>query len=264
MLDFARPLPYLAIRSTGGTRSARSSLRRGMENTVEEDTALHSNTQSGAQYDREWAGSIPEFPKRIGSQLSDSYALAEFRRKRLLFAGFQTPGEVHVYSGDCHAGGRLRVQSMIPVLHLSAGVAPAFAVVAQSLPYSADVHKLPLPLPAGYSAVVAQPPAELVAPVEDRLTGAKYYPGPVVDTRTLVSGRCYVIVWSPQNRMGKYALRIGQQWPLSWLYWLRLPVFWWRVRGWYGLSRARAFVAGAGMLAGSAAVTAWLARKRSH
>ena len=68
-------------------------------------------------------------------------------------------------------------------------------------------------LPAGYSAVVANPPLELGASVEDRLTRARYYPGTVVDTRTLVSGRCYIVVWSPKNQMGKYALQIGHQWP---------------------------------------------------
>ncbi len=133
-------------------------------------------------------------------------------------------------------------------------------MAAQSLPYSADVHKLPFELPAGYSAVVAPPPGDLVAPLQDRLTGAHYYPGPVIDTRTLVSGRCYIVVWSPRNQMGKYALQVGHHWPLSSFYWLKTPLFWWRIRGWYGLSRTAAYVAGAGALAGLA--VAWSLLKR--
>jgi hypothetical protein len=115
--------------------------------------------------------------------------------------------------------------------------------------------------------VVAQPPLELEEPVVDRLTRAQYYPGPVVDTRTLVSGRCYIVVWSPENRMGKYALQIGHQWPFSWTYWLRTPLYWWRIRGWYGMSRAKAYVAGAALVAAAfttAFVLRRLARRRSR
>jgi hypothetical protein len=204
-----------------------------------------ASPESESQYGREWAGSLPEFPQYVGHDLTHSYELQGFRSKRLLFGRLERPGDVHVYSVDCHAGARLRAQILVPVLPLGGGLAPAFAVVAQSLPYSADAQRLPLKLPAGYSAVVAHPPVELVSPVQDRLTKAQYYPGPVVDTRTLVSGRCYFVVWSPDRHMGKYVLQIGHLWPLSWLYWLRTPLFWWRIRGWYGLSRAKAYVAAA-------------------
>ena len=118
---------------------------------------------------------------------------------------------------------------------------PAFAVVAQSLPYSADLQKLPLELPAGYSAVVAPPPSELLTPVKDMLTRVRYYPGPMIDTRTLVGGHCYILVWSPHNHMGKYVLQTGTQWPWQGGYWLQLPLFWWLIRGWFGLSRMAAY-----------------------
>ena len=219
------------------------------------------NLQSGSKYGREWAGSLPVFPQAVGHDLTHSYEIDGFRMKRLVFGRFEHPGDVHVYSANCHAGGRLRAQCLVPVLSLGGGLAPAFAVVAQSLPYSADVHKLPLALPAGYSAVVAQPPSELVSPVEDRLTQAQYYPGPVVDTRTLVSGRCFIVVWSPTNQMGKYTLQIGHQWPMSWLYWFRTPLFWWKIRGWYGLSRAKAYMAGVFALGVAGAVVAWVTRR---
>jgi hypothetical protein len=222
----------------------------------------HESLQVVSQYGREWAGSVPEFPDEVGPDLTHSHEVSDFRLKRLIFGRFDRPGEVHVYSANCHAGGRLRAQSLIPVLPMGGGLAPAFAVVAQSLPYSADVHKLPLKLPGGYSAVVAKPPVELIVPIQDRLTKAEYYPGPVVDTRTLVSGRCYIIVWSPQNKMGKYAMQIGHQWPLHWAYWLRTPLFWWRIRGWYGLSRASAYFAAAALVASSVTVLGMTRRVR--
>lgn len=214
------------------------------------DECVNKVVQPGIGQD--WAGSLPLFPRRVGAELAESYEIDDFRLKRLLFGRLEKPGVVHVYSANCRAGERLRAQILTPVLPLGGGLAPAFAVVAQSLPYSADVHKLPFGLPAGFSAVVAPPPSELVAAVQDRLTGAKYYPGPVIDTRTLVSGRCYLVVWSPRNQMGKYALQVGHSWPLSSLYWLRVPVFWWQIRGWYGLSRAVAI----GGVVGLAAVMA--------
>jgi hypothetical protein len=187
------------------------------------------------------AGSLPVFPKIPGDSLATSLALPGLRRKQLIFNRLAQPGQLHVYSADCRAGERLRVQMFVPVLPLGGSVVPAFAVVAQSLPYSADVQKLPLELPAGYSAVVAPPPGELLTPVSDMLTRVRYYPGPLIDTRTLVGGRCYILVWSPHNHMGKYVLQVGTTWPWKWTYWIQLPLFWWLIRGWFGLSRVAAY-----------------------
>ena len=186
---------------------------------------------------RDLAGSLPIFPAQVGGTLTSSAPLSSLRAKQLLFNRLDTPGRVHIYRADCQAGERLRVQLLVPVLPTGGTVAPAIALVAQSLPYSADVQKLPFALPAGYSAVVAPPPTELLAPVRDALTRASYYPGPVIDTRTLVSGRCYIVVWSPYHHTGKYVLQVGYAWPWRWTYWVQVPRFWWQIRGWFGLSR---------------------------
>ncbi|MCE7985185.1 MAG: hypothetical protein DYG89_28770 [Caldilinea sp. CFX5] len=199
--------------------------------------ALNRRWQTGTDL----AGSLPVFPKTPGSTLATSLALADVRRKQLVFNRLSQPGQIHVYRAECRAGERLRVQMFVPVLPLGGSVVPAFAVVAQSLPYSADLQKLPLELPAGYSAVVAPPPSELLTPVKDMLTRVRYYPGPLIDTRTLVGGHCYILVWSPHNHMGKYVLQTGTQWPWQGSYWLQLPLFWWLIRGWFGLSRMAAY-----------------------
>lgn len=194
------------------------------------------------------AGSTPTFPGTPGEKLAESLPIADMRAKRLLFNRLRAPGQVHVYSAECVAGERLRVQMFVPVLPLGGAVVPAFALVAQSLPYSADVRRLPIELPAGFSAVVAPPPSDLVHPVEDVLTRVRYYPGPVIDTRTLVGGRCYIVVWSPNNHVGKYVLQVGQRWPTRIGYWLRLPSAWWQIRGWFGHSRAGALYAAAALM----------------
>lgn len=194
------------------------------------------------------AGSVPLFGSRPSSQLFDGVSFADFSRKRLVFGDFSRPGETHVYRVDCKAGDRLRAQLFVPVLPRGGTVLPTFAIVAQSLPYSADAQALPLDLPQGYSAIVAPPPTELLQPVRDLLTRVQYYPGPLIDTRTLVGGRCYLVAWIPQNRMGKYVISIGHRWHLRWSYWARLPLYWWRIRGWFGLSRAAALAVAAGAL----------------
>ena len=209
---------------------------------------LHRRWQTGTDL----AGSLPVFPKTPGNSLATSLALADVRHKQLVFNRLSQPGQIHVYRAECRAGERLRVQMFVPVLPLGGSVVPAFAVVAQSLPYSADLQKLPLELPAGYSAVVAPPPSELLTPVKDMLTRVRYYPGPLIDTRTLVGGHCYILVWSPHNHMGKYVLQTGTQWPWQGSYWLQLPFFWWLIRGWFGLSRMAAYwVVGALLLLGA-------------
>lgn len=194
------------------------------------------------------AGSLPVFLPSPGATLATSKGLPTLRRKQLLFNRLSKLGQVHVYSAECNAGERLRVQSFVPVLPLGGAVIPACAVIAQSLPYSADIQKLPFALPAGYSAVVAPPPTRLGIPVRDWLTRVQYYPGPVIDTRTLVSGRCYIVVWAPNNQMGKYVLQTGSSWSWHIGYWLQLPRFWWQIRGWFGYSRAAAYGVAAGLL----------------
>ncbi len=187
------------------------------------------------------AGSVPVFGSRPSSRLIDGDSFADFSRKRLIFGAFTQLGQTHVYRVDCKAGDRLRAQLFVPVLPRGGTVLPTFAVVARSLPYSVDTQKVPLELPQGYSAIVAPPPTELLQPVMDVLTRVQYYPGPIIDTRTLVGGRCYLVVWIPHNRMGKYVISIGHRWHLRWSYWVQLPIYWWRIRGWFGLSRAAAY-----------------------
>ena len=207
------------------------------------------------------AGSVPVFGSRPGSQLGDGDSFADFSRKRLIFGAFTRLGETHVYRVDCKAGDRLRAQMFVPVLPRGGSVVPTFAVVARSLPYSADTEKLPLELPQGYSAIVAPAPSELLQPVKDVLTRVHYYPGPLIDSRTVVGGRCYLVVWTPHNRLGKYVISIGHRWHLRWSYWAQLPLYWWRIRGWFGLSRAAALYVLAGLLLAVLAVSAILRRR---
>ena len=201
------------------------------------------------------AGSAPRFVDGVGSTLPMSTELGDFRQRQLIFGRLERPGRVHVYRADCHAGDRLRVQLLTPVLPGGGAVAPAMAVIAQSLPYGGEAVNLPFALPAGYSAVAVSPLRRLLAPVRDLLTRVSYYPGPVIDTRTLVGGRCYVVVWSPQNQMGKYVLHVGQGWPWSWRYWLGVPAYWWKIRGWFGYSRVPAYAA-----LGALLLLIWLTR----
>ena len=206
------------------------------------------------QLSTDLAGSTPVFVREVGSTLVTSAEVGDFRQRQLIFNQIDSPGRVHVYRADCRAGERLRVQLLTPLLATGGALTPAMAVIAQSLPYDGQDEKLPFSLPAGYSAVVAAPPRALFGPVRDMLTRVRYYPGQVIDTRTLVGGRCYIVVWSPQNQMGKYALHVGHQWPWGWRYWLGVPSYWWRIRGWFGYSRAAAYGVVLALL-----IVAWLA-----
>ena len=208
------------------------------------------------------AGSVPVFRSRPSSRLIDGDSFSDFSRKRLIFGEFTERGQTHVYRVDCKAGDRLRAQLFVPVLPRGGSVLPTFAVVARSLPYSADTQKVPLELPHGYRSIVAPPPTELLQPVKDLLTRVHYFPGPLIDTRTLVGGRCYLVVWLPDNQMGKYVISIGHRWHLRWSYWAQLPFYWWRIRGWFGLSRAAAFYVLAGGLLAVLAGAAILRRAR--
>ena len=207
------------------------------------------------------AGSHPLFPGLPGEKLVNGLPIDKFSQKRLIFNQIDKPGQVHIYKADCRADERLRVQMFVPVLSRGTTVVPAFAIIGQSLPYSGDVQKLPVELPQGYSAIVAPPPTKLLQPVEDLLTRARFYPGPVIDSRTLVGGKCYLAVWSPHNQMGKYVIQTGHRWPMHPTYWASIPLFWWQIRGWFGLNRSGAVGAVAGVaLVGL--ITAWLLKRK--
>lgn len=194
------------------------------------------------------AGSRPIFPKIPGNRIDNALAIPDFRDKRLIFNQLTEYGQVHVYSANCRAGARLRAQLFVPQLPHGGAVVPNFAILAQSLPYSADVDEVPIEVPAGFNAVVARQIGGLGPAVVDLLTRVRYYQGAVVDSKTLVGGRAYMVVWSPKNKIGKYVLQTGHQWPLRWSYWIKLPYFWWKIRGWFGRSRSAAFAAAAGMI----------------
>ncbi len=185
----------------------------------------------------DWARSRVRFPAQPGSTAASSQVLHDLHRKQLIFNQIDLPGQVHVYRADCPAGARLRVHVLTPCLQTGRALTPAVAVVAQSLPYHASRVELPIALPAGYSAVTILPPEELITPVKDWLTGALYYSGPIVDVRTLVGGHCYIVVWSPDNGMGRYLVQVGYEPQARWRALLQAPWVWWRVRGWYGASR---------------------------
>ena len=207
------------------------------------------------------AGSSPHFPGLPGDRLLTATRLGSLGEKRLIFNQIDTPGQVHVYRAECSAGERLRVQMFVPVLPRGGAAVPAFAIIGQSLPYSAEGQKLPVDLPKGYRAIVAPPPGELHQPIEDLLTRVRYYPGPVIDTRSLVGGTCYLAVWSPHNHLGKYVIQTGHRWPLRLTYWASIPYFWWQIRGWFGLNRSGAVSAVIGVaLVGLLA--AWLLKKK--
>jgi hypothetical protein len=217
-----------------------------------EPTIIPSQPSS---FSSDLAGSTPIFAHDVGGTLVTSAAMDDFRQRHLVFNRLDRPGCVHVYRADCRAGERIRVQMLTPLLPNGGAVVPSMAVIAQSLPYDGDEAKLPLTLPAGYSSVMVSPPRALGAPVRDLLTRVSYYPGSVIDTRTLVGGRCYIVVWSPQNQMGKYALHVGYNWPWSVGYWLGVPAYWWKIRGWFGHSRVAAFV-----LLGALLLAIWMTR----
>lgn len=198
------------------------------------------------------AGSRPIFPSLPGNNFDSALPVSDFREKRLIFNQLTDRGQAHVYSADCRAGARLRAQLFVPQLGHSGAAIPNFAIVAQSLPYSADVNALPIEVPAGFSAVVAPPMGRLDEPITDLLTQVQYYAGSVVDTQTLVGGRAYIVVWSPENKIGKYVLQTGHLWPMRWSYWLQIPRIWWQIRGWFGRSRSAAVVTVVTILAGVA------------
>ncbi len=194
------------------------------------------------------AGSLVYILEGAGGSLAAATMLEGVTRCAVVLNQIDHPGRVHVYRADCPAGTRLRVQLLTPSLAAGRALTPAMAVLAQGAPVSSDGLKPPVTIPAGYRAQVVAPPKAQPSAQTDALTGATFLAGLAIDTRTLVGGRVYVVVWSPENLMGKYALQIGHTPVHDWGRWLLALWVWWRVRGWFGLKRTAAYVALAGVL----------------
>lgn len=177
---------------------------------------------------------MPRFPRQTGALPATATDIGDLTPKQTIYNTLDRPGAVHVYRADCPAGQRVRVQALAPVLQNGRALTPAVAVMAQGLRTGAVDVDLPVTLPAGYTAVALAPPAKLENLQKDWWVGASFFNGPVIDDRTLVGGRCYIVVWSPDKQPGKYVLQVGHvpgQGRLAALW------AWWRIRGWFGLSR---------------------------
>ena len=188
------------------------------------------------------AGSLVRLLHGAGGTLAAATPLTDVARCQVILNRFDHPGRAHVYRADCPAGTRLRVQLLTPALPMGRALTPAVAVLAQGAPAGGETLKPPVAIPAGYSAQTLAPPKLQPSVQTDSLTGAGFFPGHAIDTRTLVGGRVYVVVWSPDNLMGKYVIQIGHIPIHDWGQWLLAPWIWWRVRGWFGLSRTAAYV----------------------
>lgn len=189
----------------------------------------------------ELAQSRPRFLRDAGRTPATATPLADVTTKQTIFGMLDQPGSVHVFRADCPAGQRLRAQVFAPSLQGGRALVPALALVAQGVRTGVDGPEIPVPLPAGYGAVSVAPAAKLADPLVDRLTGAQFFAGPLVDEVTLVGGRCYVVVWSPDKQPGKYLLQVG--YAPSRVGRLAIATAWWRIRGWFGLSRTGGVVA---------------------
>lgn len=188
----------------------------------------------------ELTASLACFPSGVGPSLATATNLGDPTAKQVIYGALDRPGAVHVYRFDCPAGQRLRVQVLAPILQSGRALSPAVAVLAQGVRSEPGDVALPLTPPAGYAVITVEPPARLTAPLVDRWTGARFYAGPLIDQRTLVGGRCYIVVWSPDKQPGKYLLQVGyarRQGRLAGLF------AWWRIRGWFGMSRVAGYVA---------------------
>jgi hypothetical protein len=209
------------------------------------------------------AGSMVRFPAGAGGTLAAATPLGDVARCSVVFNQIDHPARVHVYRADCPAGTRLRVQALMPALSAGRAVAPAVALLAQGAPGGSDGLKPPVMIPAGYSAKVLAPPKLQPSAQVDALTGASFLAERAIDTRTLVGGRVYVVVWSPDNLMGKYVLQIGYAPVHEWGQWLSAPWVWWRVRGWFGLKRTAAYmVLAVVLLLALLALLGWNRRRR--
>ncbi len=189
------------------------------------------------------AGSLVQLLHGAGGSLAAATPLTDMARCQVILNRFDHPGRAHVYRVDCPAGTRLRVQLLTPALAVGRALTPAVALLAQGAPGGGETVKLPVAIPAGYAAQTLAPPKRQPPAQTDALTGAGFFPGRAIDTHTLVGGRVYLVVWSPDNLMGKYGIQIGHVPVHDWGQWLLAPWIWWRVRGWFGLSRTAAYVA---------------------
>ena len=149
------------------------------------------------------AGSLVRLLRGAGVALASATSLTDVTRCQVILNQFDHPGRAHVYRADCSAGTRLRVQLLTPALSVGRALTPAVAVLAQGIPAGGDALKLPVTVPAGYSAQTIAPPKRQTRMQTDALTGAGFFPGRAIDTKTLVGGRVYVVVWSPRQSDGQ-------------------------------------------------------------
>jgi len=150
-----------------------------------------------------------------------------------VYTELRHPGEVDYYTFEARQGTPLYTQMVIPQISGLEQFVPSIVLVGPGLP--APQEALPVPLPPGDGAVLIQPqPGEQPQSFYEPITQTNYWEWQEYRAPAPADGTYYLLVFDPQNQVGKYVLAIGEREDYGFGDLLQLPVIWWKVHAYFG------------------------------
>ena len=163
---------------------------------------------------------------------------------RIFYTNLNAPGKIDFYTFQANAGLAFKAKILIPRTDPNSKFRPALALFGPGLPQpdSSELYSVPfnLPLNNGLVTSVADKAQDdksdgvLYSKYDESYTQANFWEGQTLLRQLPQSGTYYLVVFSPNNQTGKYALEVGDRDATGLKETLAFPVWWFGVRFWFG------------------------------
>jgi hypothetical protein len=179
-------------------------------------------------------------------KLAEQQALAvqDVDSQRIFQGAINADHPVHFYSFTAKQGDTITVRVLVPRLPGQENLSPVLALMGSGLPTpsSSQLAGLPFTLAPGFGLILSE--ADPANKPEDRpkldepYTQTSYYEGQSIARDLPQDGTYYLVVFSRQAQIGKYALITGTTVEVGIKETLLFPITWLRLKIWYGQSIA--------------------------
>ncbi len=164
--------------------------------------------------------------------------------ERIFYTGLNAPGKIDFYTFQGNAGLAFKAKILIPRTDPNSRFRPALALFGPGLPQpdTTELFSVPFNLPANNGLVTSiadkaqddQTDNALYSKYDESYAQAKFWEGQTLLRQLPQSGTYYLVVFSPSNQTGKYALEVGDHDATGLKETLAFPVWWFGVHFWFG------------------------------
>ncbi|TCP59154.1 hypothetical protein EV586_101370 [Tumebacillus sp. BK434] len=186
----------------------------------------------------------PLFVERAIGGYEQAFEIPDPKVSYAMYGALQKRGAVDVYKVTLTEKAPFYARISVPDQPAAQTFTPAFVVFGPGLATTNEPPNYPLDLPKDLGRAILLWNGEQDAFFEP-FTQTSLLQRQLL-SKTLEPGTYYIAVYDPAGNTGKYVLATGDEEAFSFLDWLKLPLFWYKVRMWYDPGQTWLILAGAG------------------